>query len=144
MRRPIILVSIGFLLAAGNVGLAADNDTGDVLGRFKDRLGFERIFVQLPPGTGSKDLIAIGSAWHVREPEGWFWFLDDGEKAQQMLAAMPEAEKGDLSNYPGAWVASHSLGHIQMELLPGGGRRWTLMPGAERVGEPLAVLEANQ
>ena len=124
--------------------MASAADTGDILGRFKDRLGFERVFVQLASGTGGEELSAIGSAWHALEPESWFWFLDDGEKAQQLLTVMPEAEKGGLSNYPAEWVASHSLGHIQLELLPRGGRRWTLMPRAERVGEPVAILEVDK
>lgn len=115
---------------------------GEVLGRFEDQFGFERIYVKLRPGLNDAQLIAFGREWHAKEPKGWVWFLDDDAKVKQLLASLPETEKGDLSNFPAEWVATHSLGHIQMEILPGGGRRWTLMPKAERAGEPLAILES--
>lgn len=113
---------------------------GYILGRFKDRLGFERIYVKLRPGVGDAELIALARAWHAWDPQGWFWFLDDDEKAGQLLKTLPEVERGDVSNYPAAWIAAHSLGHVQMELTPSG-RRWVLMPKAERAGDPLVILD---
>jgi hypothetical protein len=113
---------------------------GKVLGRFIDQFGFERIYVKLPSDLSAEQLIVIGRQWHSKEPDGWFWFLDDDGKAAQLLASLPETEHGDLSDYPAEWMKAHSLGHIQMELLPGGGRRWVLMSGFERSGDPLAVL----
>lgn len=134
---PALLASV--CLAEG--AAPATDIEGKILGRFRDRLGFERIFVQLTPELREAQLVAIARAWHIREPEGWFWFLNDGEKADEMLNALPDVQQGNAANYPAEWVAAHSLGHIQMELLPGGGKRWTLMRGAERTGMPLAILD---
>ncbi len=154
MRRPInrrslltwlltISASGAILVSAANgeTGGTGPHPDGKVLGRFKDRLGFERIYVQLTPGLRDAQFIAIARAWHIREPKGWFWFLDDDEKSDEMLNTLPEVQQGNAANYPAEWVAAHSLGHIQMELLPGGGKRWTLMRGAERTGTPLAILD---
>jgi len=148
-RRSILTsLLVGIASKAAIVASAASGEAdepsldlkGEVLGRFKDRHGFERIYVKLSPGLRGAKLVAIAQAWHVQEPQGWIWFLDDDEKADEMLRALPEVQQGNIANYPVEWVAAHSLGHIQMELLPGGCKRWTLMPGAERAGTPLAVL----
>jgi hypothetical protein len=145
---PIVLAAIGIAYcclcpAQANERIENAAVQGHVLGRFKDRFGFERIYAKLPPGLSTKQLVIISRQWHRSEPNGWFWFLDDDGKAGQLLASLPETERGDLSNYPLDWVKAHSLGHIQMELLSGGGRRWVLMPGFERSGDPLAVLDKN-
>lgn len=142
---PIVLIAIGIAFCClrpvqANEVIEKETLHGHVLGRFRDRFGFERIYVKLRPGLSAEQFIVIGRQWHRREPDGWFWFLDDDGKAGQLLTSLPETERGDLSNYPVEWVRGHSLGHIQMELLPGGGQRWVLMPGFARSGDPLAVL----
>jgi hypothetical protein len=135
----VVLCCLGPAQADDGINLEAV--PGRVLGRFRDRFGFDRIYVELQQaGPVTERFVSIAREWHRREPKGWFWFLDDAAKAKQLLASLPETEHGDLSHYPVTWVKAHTLGHIQMELLPGGGRRWVLMPGIERSGNPLAVL----
>jgi hypothetical protein len=65
--------------------------------------------------------------------------LDDGAQAVQMMEALPRTAQGDMQGYPGDWVEQHTVAHVVMELVPGGGRRWVL---AKRSGsDVLAVLE---
>ncbi len=109
------------------------------LGQIRDRFGFERKFVQVAPGLDDAQLVNLAKRLHALEPEAWFWMLDDGTQAAQMMEALPRTAQGDMQGYPADWVERHTVAHVVMELMPGGGKRWVL---AKRSGsDVLAVLE---
>lgn len=110
-----------------------------VFGQVTDRFGFVRKYVQVAPGLDDTQLVDLGKRLHALEPKTWFWMLDDGAQAAQMMEALPRTAQGDMQGYPGEWVEQHTVAHVVMELVPGGGKRWVL---AKRSGsDVMAVLE---
>ncbi len=109
------------------------------LGQVTDRFGFERKYVQVAPGLDDAQLADLARRLHALEPETWFWMLDDGSQAAQMMEALPRTAQGDMTGYPADWVERHTVAHVVMELVPGGGRRWVLAKGSG--SDVIAVLE---
>lgn len=108
-------------------------------GAVTDRYGFERKYVQVAVGLSETQLIELAQRLHAREPETWFWMLDDDAQAAQMMEALPRTAQGDMSGYPREWVEQHTVAHVVMELVPGGDRRWVLARGTG--SEVMTVLD---
>ncbi len=111
-----------------------------LLGEFTDRLGFRRVYVQVPPGLSDAQLVAVAERLHARENGAWLWLLDSDAQSAQLLAALPAVEQGDASAYPRAWAEQHTVAHSVMELVAGERRsQWVLYKGADS-SEALATL----
>jgi hypothetical protein len=112
------------------------------LGEFTDGYGFLRKYVQIAPGLSDAQLIDLARRLHALEPKTWFWMLDDGAQAKQMMEALPRTAEGDFSGYPRKWVEQHTSAHIVMEIVPRRGRRWVLAKGSG--GDVMATLSSTE
>lgn len=137
-----ILVSVaGAMVSALPAVAQPQASAGDVraIGDFTDGYGFQRRYFVVPAGLEARKLIGIAETLHRESPQAYLWLLDSDEKAAQMMAAMPAALKGETDGYPADWVAEHTAAHLELQLVPKGGRRWALIKGPLTSGEVLNV-----
>ena len=99
------------------------------IGEFSDRQDFRRKYYVVPAGLSDAQLTALGRQLHAAEKNAWLWLLDSDEQAQQMMATVEKTQTGDMTGYPGQWVAQHTAAHSGLALMPKGGRQWLLYKG---------------
>ncbi|MDO5623480.1 MAG: hypothetical protein Q4G71_02190 [Pseudomonadota bacterium] len=120
---------------------AAATAESRVLGEYTDARGFHRVYLLVPAGAGDAQLLAAATQAHARYPKGALLFLlDSAEKIRELLAALPDTEKGDTSRYPREWAEAHVVAHTVMNIVPRERRsQWVLLKGPYS-GNQLAVL----
>lgn len=147
-RRIVTATLIGFAVlgTAGCGYLDTSSEPNDItmqaepLGSFVTAAGTEQQYFLVPTTLGGEEFVELAEAVHETNPEADQWFLDDSSQMPALLAALPEAEKGNRDGFPTEWVDKHTVGHSMVQNVDGS-RTWVLFKGTgtdtELVSRPI-------
>ena len=92
--------------------------------------GMRYLYIVMPRPQNRIQYIAAAEKIHAAEPDAWFFFFDDGEKIDEILAVN---QSGDLSRFPAAWMKAHLIGSTSLQLDPKTrSKQWVLHEGEAR------------
>lgn len=138
---PTLVAALVLMLAAcGSDEAAPDsgNASAKPIGEFTTGQGLHRAYYLVSPGLSDAEVVTLAKRLHEQQPDSWLWLMDDEAQMPQLLESLPQAERGDLSNYPTMWVQQHTVAHSVITVGEGP-REWVLFKGADPGTELVAI-----
>lgn len=107
-----------------------------VLGTFTTKQNIFRKYVLVESNLSDDEVVDIALQLHMLEPETWFYLMDSDSEFDQMLAALPETEDGNLENWPSDYIEAHYVARTLEEIRGDGKgdtiRAWVVEGGPSR------------